>query len=237
MGRRMSGVPSCAFIAPSSNCTIECMTDCGCMTTSMSSAPTPNSHLASITSNPLFIIVAESMVIFAPILQLGCLSACSRVTCSSCSLVNVRNGPPDAVRISFSTLFCISPARHWKMAECSESTGRIGVLCFIASELMSSPATTIVSLLARAMALPAFMALIVGRKPEKPTIAVTTMSIGPDSTIWQTASYPPYTFIGRSARASFSLGYLLSSAITTASGINLRAWAMSSSTLVFAVMA
>ena len=176
-------------------------------------------------------------MIFAPMLQLGCLSACSRVTCSSCSFVNVRKGPPDAVSINFSTLLCISPARHWKMAECSESTGNIGVWCFIASSFIISPATTIVSLLARAMALPALMALIVGRRPENPTIAVTTMSMGFDSTIWHIDSYPPYTFMGRSASASFSMGYLLSSAITTASGKNLRACCMSSSTRVFAVIA
>ena len=233
----MSGVPSCAFIAPSPNCTIECITDCGCTTTSISSAPTPNSHFASITSKPLFIIDAESMVIFAPMLQFGCLSACCTVTCSNCSFVKVRNGPPDAVRMSFSTLLFISPARHWKMAECSESTGRMGVWCFIANSFISSPATTIVSLLASAMALPAFMALIVGRRPENPTIAVTTMSMGFDSTIWHIDSYPPYTFIGRSASASFSLGYLLSSAMTTASGMNLRACWISSSTRVFAVIA
>ena len=188
IGRRMSGVPSCALIAPSSNCTIEWMTDWGCITTSISSAPTPNSHFASMTSKPLFIMVAESMVILAPMLQLGCLSACSFVTWANSSFVNVRNGPPDAVRISFSTLLCISPARHWNIAECSESTGRIGVLYSFASAFMSSPATTIVSLLASAMAFPAFIAFIVGRRPEKPTIAVTTMSIGVDSTIWQIAS-------------------------------------------------
>ena len=188
MGKRISGVPSCAFTAPSANCTIECITDCGCTTTSMSSAPTPKSHFASITSNPLFIIEAESMVIFAPILQLGCLSACSFVTFSSCAMSQVRNGPPDAVSISFSTLLPISPARHWNIAECSESTGRMGVLCLFASSFMSSPATTIVSLLARAISFPAFMASIVGRRPENPTIAVTTTSISGSFTTSHIAS-------------------------------------------------
>ena len=45
---------------------------------------------------PLFIKVAESMVIFAPISQLGCLRASLGVTSSSCSLVYVRKGPPEA---------------------------------------------------------------------------------------------------------------------------------------------
>ena len=38
-------------------------------------APTPNSQCASITSSPLFISVAESIVIFRPIRQVGCCSA------------------------------------------------------------------------------------------------------------------------------------------------------------------
>ena len=101
MGRRMSGIPSCAFTAPSSNCTMEWMTDCGCTTTSIWSGRTPNSHLASITSNPLFIMEAESIVILAPMSQLGCFSACALVTVVSCSIVQVRNGPPEAVSITF----------------------------------------------------------------------------------------------------------------------------------------
>ena len=42
----------------------------------------PNRCWASISSRPLFIIVAELMVIFCPYDQLGCLSACSRVGAS-----------------------------------------------------------------------------------------------------------------------------------------------------------
>ena len=44
-------------------------------------------------------MVAESMVIFAPIDQFGCFSACSRVAARIASSVQVRNGPPDAVRM------------------------------------------------------------------------------------------------------------------------------------------
>ncbi len=61
---------------------------------------TSNSQCASMTSRPLFIIVAESMVILRPIFQVGCLSAWSGLTRSSSSRVKRRNGPPDAVRIS-----------------------------------------------------------------------------------------------------------------------------------------
>ena len=52
------------------------------------------------------------------------------------------------------------------MAECSESTGKIGTLCSAASFMISSPATTNVSLFAKAIAFPALIAEIVGRKPE-----------------------------------------------------------------------
>jgi len=43
-------------------------------------------------SSPLFIIVAESMEIFAPIRQVGWASACATVTASSSSTPAVRNG-------------------------------------------------------------------------------------------------------------------------------------------------
>ena len=54
----------------------------GWTTTSIWSGSRSKSHLASITSSPLFIRVAESMVIFGPMDQLGCFSAWARVTCS-----------------------------------------------------------------------------------------------------------------------------------------------------------
>ena len=65
------------------------------------SPATPNSQCASITSRPLFISVAESMVILRPICQVGCCSASSAVTrCRARDARRPRNGPPDAVRIS-----------------------------------------------------------------------------------------------------------------------------------------
>ena len=45
----------------------------------------PNRWWASITSRPLFISVAESIVIFAPMLQVGCASASATVTSASAS--------------------------------------------------------------------------------------------------------------------------------------------------------
>lgn len=54
-------------------------------------------------SSPLFIMVAESTEIFAPMLKFGWATACSGVACAICSADQVRNGPPDDVRISRST--------------------------------------------------------------------------------------------------------------------------------------
>ena len=39
-----------------------------------------------MTSSPLFIIEAESIVIFWPMLQFGCFSACASVACSMSAL-------------------------------------------------------------------------------------------------------------------------------------------------------
>ena len=52
---------------------------------------------ASITSKTLLIIVAESVDIFFPIFQLGCLIACFKLTFFSLLSGLFKNGPPDAV--------------------------------------------------------------------------------------------------------------------------------------------
>ena len=83
----------------------------------------PNSRAASISSSPLFIMVAESMLILAPIDQMGCRSAASGVARAISSGVAVRNGPPEAVSTIFSTAPRLPSASDWKIALCSESTG------------------------------------------------------------------------------------------------------------------
>ena len=75
--------------------------------------PTANSQCASITSRPLFINVAESIVIFGPILHVGCRSASSGVTCGSLAAGSSRNGPPDAVRMRRRISRASRPCRHW----------------------------------------------------------------------------------------------------------------------------
>ncbi len=80
IGVRMSGAPSCAITEPSRYSTIEWTTLCGCTTIWIASSGAPKSQWASITSRPLFIIVAESTEIFGPITQLGWATACCGVT-------------------------------------------------------------------------------------------------------------------------------------------------------------
>ena len=46
-----------------------------------------------------------------------------------------------------------SPFKHWNIAECSESTGKMVALCFKQSWEISFPATTNVSMFARAIVL------------------------------------------------------------------------------------
>src|ERR1700753_3830403 len=69
------------------------MIDWRCTTMSIRSYAVPNRWWASITSRPLFISVAESIVILPPIAQVGCASACSIVTSRSSSITRPRNGP------------------------------------------------------------------------------------------------------------------------------------------------
>ena len=59
------------------------------------------------TFRPLFIMVAESTDILAPISQLGWATACSGVTPRIFSMLNDRNGPPDAVSIIFRLRQCV----------------------------------------------------------------------------------------------------------------------------------
>ena len=61
--------------------------------TSMSSYGTSNSSCASITSSPLFTMVAELIVTTGPMSQVGCLSASSGVTSASSSRRRPRNAP------------------------------------------------------------------------------------------------------------------------------------------------
>ena len=114
IGSRMSVTPSCAMIEPSTSSTIECTIDCGCTRTSIRSGETSNSQRASITSSPLFINVAESIVIFGPIVHVGCRSASSGVTVRDVGEPACRGRVrPEAVRINRRTSAGDRPCRHW----------------------------------------------------------------------------------------------------------------------------
>jgi hypothetical protein len=94
--------------------------------TEILSAVIPNSHRASMISNALFIIVAESTEILGPIFQVGCFKAISGVTVLSCSLRVVSEWTTtrrehDALAGHDALPVC----RHWNMALCSLSTGII----------------------------------------------------------------------------------------------------------------
>src|SRR5437773_11186579 len=78
----------------------------------------PNSHRASIISKPLFIIVAESMVMRFPIRQFGCANACSVVTFASTASGVFRNGPPEAVSTSRRTSPCARSEERRVGKEC-----------------------------------------------------------------------------------------------------------------------
>src|SRR3954469_4933990 len=173
----MSGWPMCASDAPSLSCTSAWTIDCGCTTTSIRSSGTPKRCIASMTSRPLFISVAESIVIFPPMSHVGWASACSRVTFFRSAALRPRNEPPLAVSTSLS----IVPGRcsaftSWNRAECSESTGITCAPVASASAMTSSPPTTSDSLLASARSIPSPRVATLGPRPAEPTSAFSTRS-------------------------------------------------------------
>src|SRR5215210_3738025 len=168
-----------------------------------------------MTSRPLFIIVAESMVIFGPIFHVGCLSASSGPIFRSSAFSLEKNGPPEAVSRMPSSSSSLRPSRHWKIAECSESTGMRGFSS--ARDITHSPPAIRDSLLARATLLPACSAPTVAASPAKPTMPLSTTSAGasesrsaepgPASTLHsspsRSAASPPSraTYSGENSRA------------------------------------
>ena len=94
-------------------------------------------------------------MILGPMRQVGCASASSRVIEAKLSRGRLRNGPPEAVRISRFTCSGGLPSRHSCRAQCSLSIGSSRAPVSLARASISSPATTSVSLLASATSLPA----------------------------------------------------------------------------------
>ena len=120
--------------------------------------------------------VALSIVILRPICHVGWRSASETATRASCSRVHCRNGPPEAVSTTRRTWEAGRPAMHWRIAECSLSTGTISPPCRRAVAITISPATTSVSLFASATRLPAASAARVASSPAAPTTALSTIA-------------------------------------------------------------
>ena len=115
------------------------------------------------------------MVIFLPMLQVGCCKASSGVTVASSSRRRFLKAPPEAVITTLDRSFC-SPRRHCQMALGSLSTGRISTPWRLASPMTICPAMTTGSLLASATVFCARMAANMGTRPALPTLAAMTVS-------------------------------------------------------------
>ena len=127
IGSRMSVTPSCAMIEPSISSTIEWTIDCGWMTHvdpvgRHAEQPVRLDHLEALVHQRRR--VDGDLAAHPP----RRMAAARRpaVTSASARRDRPRNGPPDAVRISRRTSAGSRPCRHWWMALCSLSTGRIG---------------------------------------------------------------------------------------------------------------
>src|SRR5260370_40618272 len=75
-------------------------------------------------SRPLFISVAESIVTFGPIDQLGWRRACSGVAARIASADQVRNGAPEAVNTMLWILSRVPAAGDRKMDCCAGLAGK-----------------------------------------------------------------------------------------------------------------
>ena len=137
--------------------------------------------------------VAEAIVIFPPMSQVGWARASSTSTSCSCSRLFPRNGPPEAVSTRRSTVPADSPRSSWKSAECSESTGITFARVPSASAVTSSPPITRLSLLASARSIPSARVATVGARPADPTTAFSTRSAPDSPTSRSTPSGPDST--------------------------------------------
>ncbi len=90
----MSVTEICARMEPSMNSTSEWTVDCGWTVTRTFSAGRSKRRQASMTSKPLFIMVAESMVMRWPMTQVGCLRACAGVMWSKSASGRVAERAP-----------------------------------------------------------------------------------------------------------------------------------------------
>ena len=152
-----------------------------CTSTSSCEGRRPNRAQASISSKPLFIMVAESTEILRPMFQTGWAQASSGVTSASVSSGRSSSGPPEAVRMQRRTPrnegnpLRLS-GRHCSRALCSLSNGNKVAPLFAASSRSRGPSMTKGSLFATSTRLPARTAAKIGARPAAPTMPDTAMA-------------------------------------------------------------
>ena len=166
----------------------------------------PNSRAASISSSPLFIMVARvdaDLGAHRPDRDGAAPPPASRGAISS--RLAVRNGPPEAVSTICSTAPRLPSASAWKIALCSESTGSSVAPASRTARSITSPAQTSASLLASATAPPRRIAASVDGRPAAPVIAAIVQSAG-SAAAATTASAPPAVAMPVPASAARSVG-------------------------------
>ena len=223
MGMRISGTPIWARMEWSLNCTAEWMMLWRWTTIWIFSGGRPNSHTASISSRPLFIRVALSMVILAPMFQLGWRRASSFFLSLSWPAFIPKKGPPEAVsRILVRERALSASCRHWKIAECSLSTGSSLTPCCSTARVTRCPPVTRLSLLARARSCPLSMAARDAPSPAMPTTLFRTTSAPSMAASCRSPSGPRSSTgaPARPARAASSFWAAAGSVTQTARGWN-----------------
>ena len=186
-----------------------------------------------MTSSDLLARVAESMLIFAPMSQVGCWRASEAVTPRRSLAVLPRKGPPDAVSTIRSTESRGWPSRHCRIALCSESMGTISPSPSSAAAMTRAPPATSDSLLARASRCPARRASRVGSRPAAPTRAFRTTSTPSPPATSSIASRPDRQVVPSDESGSGTR----SSQRTAVAGRKVRTCSVSASTLRFATRA
>ena len=172
--------PSCAIIEPSRNSTMPCTIDCGCTSTSISLGR----HREQMMRLDQFEALVHQgrgidrdLRAHRPVRMLAAPVAASPPR--TASTLQVRNGPPDAVRITRRTSRRAARRSAPETARCARNRPAArSRRCAAARRMNSAPAQTRHSLLASATVAPRSTAASVGRKPAAPVIAAITQSAG-----------------------------------------------------------
>ena len=162
------------------NSTSECTTLRGWITASILLYGSRYSHLASMASNALLTSVAESIVIFGPICQVGWARASSGVTPRSAAADRETARPrrSETRRRTVVDPFPAAGTARWPSARCrpDEAIERVAAGSSSSARPGDPPATS-VSLLASATRRPARSAASTAGSAAMPVVATTTMSV------------------------------------------------------------